>query len=67
MNLFGDLNDCYGKGLQQDIAEANKLEQELIEAGNRYMEMIEEENRIVSQNEVKQSQIEKGGRRSKSI
>ena len=42
--MFGDLNDCYGKGLQQDIAEANKLEQELIEDGNRYLEMIEEEN-----------------------
>ena len=41
--MFGDLNDCYGKGLQQDIAEANKLEQELIEDGNRYIEMIEEE------------------------
>ena len=43
MNLFGDLNDCYGKALQQEIAESNKLEQELIEAGNRYAERIEEE------------------------
>ncbi len=47
-NLFGDLNDCYGKGLQQDIAESNKLEQELIEDGNRYIEMIEEENYCIT-------------------
>lgn len=43
-NLFGDLNDCYGRALQQELAEANRLEQKLIEAGNRYYaEMIEEE------------------------
>ena len=41
--MFGDLNDCYGKALQQEIAESNRLEQELIEAGNRYAERIEEE------------------------
>lgn len=33
--MFGDLNDCYGHALQQELAEANRLEQELIEAGNR--------------------------------
>lgn len=38
--MFGDLNDCYGRALQQELAEANRLEQELIEAGNRYAEMI---------------------------
>ena len=53
MNLFGDLNDCYGKGLQQDIAEANKLEQELIEDGNRYLEMIEEENCCITSGDGK--------------
>ena len=29
--MFGDLNDCYGRALQQ----------ELVEAGNRYAEMIQ--------------------------
>lgn len=33
--MFGDLNDCYGRALQQELAEANRLEQEMIEAGNR--------------------------------
>ena len=36
--MFGDLNDCYGKALQQELSEANKLEQELIEASNREAE-----------------------------
>ncbi len=33
--MFGDLNDCYGRVLQQELEEANKLEQELIESSNR--------------------------------
>lgn len=45
--MYGDLNDCYGRALQQELAEANRLEQELIEAGNRYAEMSEEEKNCV--------------------
>lgn len=46
--MFGDLNDCYGRALQKELAEANRLEQELIEAGNReaeayYAEMADKE------------------------
>ena len=45
--MFGDLNDCYGRALQEELAEANRLEQELIEAGIReaeayYAEMADE-------------------------
>lgn len=32
--MFGDLNDCYGRALQQEFAEANQLEQEMIETAN---------------------------------
>ena len=54
--MYGDLNDCYGRALQQELAEANKLEQELIEESNReadayYAEMarLEEQNKMESE------------------
>ena len=37
--MFGDLNDCYGRALQEELAEANRLEQEMIEAGYRETEL----------------------------
>ena len=49
--MFEDLNDCYGRALQQELAVANRLEQELIEAGNReaeayYAKMMAEEDNV---------------------
>ena len=53
---FGDLNDCYGRALQQELAEANRLEQEMIEAGLResdayYAEMRAKEDNVDCGNE----------------
>ena len=49
--MFGDLNDCYGRALQQELAEANRLEQEMIEAEIResdayYSEKKAEEDNV---------------------
>lgn len=45
------MNDCYGRALQQELAEANRLEQEMIEAGIResdayYAEKMAEEDNV---------------------
>lgn len=36
--MFEDLNDCYGRALQEELAEANRFEQELIEISNQEAE-----------------------------
>ena len=50
--MFGDSNDCYGRALQQELAEANRLEQELIEASNREAERYYAERAREEDNEV---------------
>lgn len=45
--MFGDLNDCYGRALQQELVEANRLEQEMIEAGIRESDAYYAEKRLM--------------------
>ena len=48
--MFWDLNDCYGRALQQELAEANRLEQEMIEAGLRASDVYYAEQRSEEDN-----------------
>lgn len=55
--MFGDLNDCYGRALQQELAEANRIEQEMIETANReadayYAEMAGIEEQALMETET---------------